>query len=586
MNKLQLYITKSGGGGMKNLFNLNPNEDVRRLVRDLTDAVQSIDYDTDEKNIFYMLSSTDDGIFFTILRTIPPMRGNHLATWIYIPAGTDISADQLENIVRLTTRKISNTEVSNEDVAALREAFNAEYATVKDAPLPTAGAPRGFAWRNYGGDTGLTLTDFCGRGLFQQSYLRYAGVLLIDADMGYTVAGDCLNDVELGEPATILPPEKNDEGFVANVFGRVLDRPLMGTLGAPLKVVWKRPGFEDIVAEETVSSREFTPPEVSTDGSHKRITPNSFYITSQVTRDQLTNCSIRVNGHDIDAEGRSFTGDELRRAQVVINCEGHFPFTGTLDLAATTRALVQMQEKRKIYRFEVPVISSDLGAPIKFEIQTKKALTESPLEGYALLDDIQEGPTRTNHLGFVGKSSTLKDKIIYGAAGLAVGILLMWLCGTCSGSEQESTLAPAATPTAELADSTIVPEKSSMAAKPAEKSAEKPAAEAQTAPAAADQNANLADAVKYLDDHDVWNRAEMDKFTALQGLYDDLNSYNIDKVINTWGPKLKDSKRFGEVVTNASQGRNKEKAKKNIAAGKFTDKDAINVYSWRCKVDP
>ena len=71
MNKLQLYITRSGAN-LKSIFNLNPNEDVRRHVTDLKDAVSLVDYNPEEKNIFYMLKSTDDGIFFIILRTIPP----------------------------------------------------------------------------------------------------------------------------------------------------------------------------------------------------------------------------------------------------------------------------------------------------------------------------------------------------------------------------------------------------------------------------------------------------------------------------------------------------------------------------------
>ena len=586
MNKLQLYITKSGNV-LKNLFNLNPNEDVRRYVRDLTDAVQSIDYDPEEKNIFYLLSSTDEGIFLTILRTIPPLRGNHLATWIYIPAGTDITADELEDIVRLTQRKISNSEVSNDDIAVLREAFAAEYPILDPVAMPTAGNGRGYAWRSYGGETGLTLNDFTGRGLFQQGYLPYAGVILVDSDMGYKVDGPCLDSEPLGERAVILPPEKTDDGFAATVFGRVLDRPLMATLGDQVKIVWRRQGFEDIVNEETIGTAEFTPAMVSTEGSHKLITPKSFYITSQVTRDQLTNCSIRVNGHDIDDEGRSFTSDELQRAQVTITCEGHLPFASTMDLAASTRALVQMQERRKVYRFEVPVISSELGAPIKFEILTKRPIDESPLEGYALLDDIQEGPTRTNHLGFVGKGLGWKDKAIWGGIGLIVGLLLMWLMSTCSSAPAESSLAPAATPASELTDSVINPSAGSkMAAKPAE---EKPAAqpaEAAAATAAPAPNANVKQAIAYLDDNAVWTREQMEQYTALQGLYDDMNSYNTERLLNTWGPKLKDSKAFEQVLTNIRQGANKPKAQKNISTGKFTDTGSISVYAWRCKVDP
>jgi hypothetical protein len=41
MNKLQLYITKTGNN-FKSLFNLNPNEDISRHVRSLSSAIEKI----------------------------------------------------------------------------------------------------------------------------------------------------------------------------------------------------------------------------------------------------------------------------------------------------------------------------------------------------------------------------------------------------------------------------------------------------------------------------------------------------------------------------------------------------------------
>lgn len=591
MNKLQLYITRSGAN-LKSIFNLNPNEDVRRHVTDLKDAVSLVDYNPEEKNIFYMLKSTDDGIFFIILRTIPPFTGHHLATWIYVPGDTVITGREMEEIVRLTTRKISNTEVSNDDVAELREAFNIEYPNAKGAPALTASRGTGYAWRQYGGDTGLSIADYCGRGIFQQAYLPYKGVIITDADLPYTVNAANLGELPLGDEAVILPPEKSDDGFTAHVFGRLLDKPIRGTLDAPLTVVWRRPGFEDVIDEEIVASKEFMPQPVATTDSHKLITPSSFYITSQTTRDQLTDCDIRVNGTEITRDGKSFTPDQLRHASVQISCDGYFTYSGNMDLASSTRALVQMQEKRKVYRFEVPVISSDLGAPIKFEIYSKKALTESPLEGYALLDDIQEGPTRTNHLGFVGKGSPLMSKLIYAGAGLLLGIIFMWLCGTCSRSS-ESHLAPAAQAADSaqvVADSAAGQEvkapKTSIFAKPAEDVQAKPQQPEKPAAQAANLNTDDAAAIKYLDENKTWSRESMEKFALLQGLFDDLNNYKADNLKGTWKTKLAKSKTFNQMIEHLNLGARKEKAKKNIAAGPYTADGKIVVYGWECKVDP
>lgn len=588
MNKLQLYITKSGND-FKTLFNLNPNEDVRRYVRDLTDAVQLINYDPDEKNIFYMLSSLDEGYFFTILRTIPPYRGHHLATWIFIPAGTVITPQQLEHVITLTTRKISNSEVSNEDVAAMREAFNVDYQYDKSAPLPVASGSDGYAWRSYGGGSGLTLGDYTAEGLYQQSYLPFNGVLLVDADMGYSVNAVNLNDSKLGAEAAILPPESSDEGFKAYVFGRKLDHALRGTVGADLRVMWRRPGFEDVVVDEVIDTPRFTPQMVSTVDSRKLITPASFQVTSQATREALSGCQIRVNGHDITPEGHAFTSDELRHAQVTITCDGYIPYTAVVDLAATTRALVQMMERRKVYRFEVPVKSSDLGAPIKFEINSQKYLTGSPLEGYELLDDIQEGATRTNHLGYVGGHGSWLEKSLYALGGLVAGLLIGWLfSSTCSGSGSTSA--------ATASDSTAVQQ---TAAQDAATAASEPAQTTNQAPAVAPADAKevavkyqgLDEAVKYLDNNKVWKRDQMEEYAQLRGLYDDMNNYKLERIAKIWAPKLKASKTFAGVASSAQlnptrKGAKGDKGRENVKNAPYSKDGSITVQSWRYRVEP
>jgi hypothetical protein len=584
MNKLQLYITKSGNT-FKSLFNLNPNEDVSRHVRNLTGAITKIAYDATEKNIFYMVSSTPDGIFFTVLRTIPPQPGHHLAAWIYIPNDIVIDGDALEQVVRLTTRKVSNPEVTNADVADLREAFAMEYPTNPDAPAVTQSQGIDYAWRAYGGDSGLSLADFTGRGRFQQSYLPYSGVLLVDGELGYDVDADDLTDTPLGDEATLLPPEKSEEGFTAYVFNRPLDRPLRGTLGASLNITWRRPGFENVCRTEVVNALEFTPSPVSTESSHKTITPRSFYITSQVTKEELTNCTIRVNGKEITADGCSFTCEEIRHATVLIGSEGYFPFSGQLDLASTTRALIQLQERRKIYWFELPVISSSLGAPVRFEIQSKVPLTQSPLEGYALLDDIQEGPTRTNHLGFVGASTSIASKIAYAVIGCVVGVGLMLCFNQCSGDNSGRKLSPAANPDSIVATQTPVVDAQSHQATVTDITPVKEEQPKAAEPVKVDNNLGVAEAVKYLDENTTWDRDELERNAALQGLFDDMNNFRIERLIKVWGAKFSQSKKMQLIVTHAEQGSHKGKAKLDGTYNKPED-TRISVQGYLNRIDP
>lgn len=595
MNKLQLYITKSGNV-YKSLFNLNPDEDVRRYITDLRQAVELIEYDCEEKNIFYYLTATNDGIFFTIIRTIPPRRGAHLAAWIYIPHGTCVTDKTLLDLVNLTTRKVSNAEVSNEDVAHLREAFAREYAVDAGMPAITGCSGTEYAWRTYGDTSGLTLKDYTGRGLWQQSYIPYAGILLVDDMLGYEVKAESLDNTPLGQPATILVPEASPEGFRPYVFNRALDRPLAATLDAEIALTWRRPGFEDVVEFEIINSPDFMPHTVSTEGALKTVTPDSFFITSQSTRQPLEGCFIRVNGHEITRDGRQFNTEELRHANVSVSCEGHFPFSGQLDLASTKRALIQLQERRKIYRFELPLTSSDFGGPVSFELQSKNEIDSSPIEGYVLLDEIQEGAARTNHLGYARGGTSTSSKIIWTAVGFAAGILLMLLINLLTGGNgNKSTLAPAANPDSIVAppvpEAQVPPTPAietpaiTQPAKPAQP--EEPKTEPQQQPAASqpDNNLTVQDAVTYLDSNLKWNRDELEKNPATKGLYDDLNTFNTARVNDLWLPKLKDSKRLQKVAHHLKEGDRKKKRKLPETYNKPGD-HVIAVQSYLNKVDP
>ena len=597
MAKLQLYITRSTGT-FNSQLNLNPNEDIRSYVKDVRGVLSTVDYDANEKNIFYLLTSVSAGVFVTILRTIPNNAGDHLAAWIFVPSDIDISTADLVSMVKQTTRTISAVKVSSEDVAALRATFGRDYAVLRDAPRCVAMNPSGqWAWRLYGGDAAPSLETFLGDGLWQQCYLPYRGILLVDADLQVTPVTADLTAEPIGGTAAILPPEKSDDGFDPWVYGMRLDAPVRATIGDTVTVTWRRQGFDDVSETISVDAAEVTPRQISTDDSRKIITPASFKVTSLTTHAQIRDCEILVNGRPITAVGEAFTRSELAQASVSVNAEGYFPYSGRMDLATLTQALIQLSERRKIYRFEVPVKSSDLGAPIKFDILSQKALNDRPLEGYELTADIQEGQSRTNHLRYTGAGVWQHRHAISFGAGLVIGIVLMLLMGTCSGNKDKETLAPAANPD----DTTSVA--SAQAPTPAaptvitedktqEEAVQQP--ETEQVPATEDASADkpateqqITAACKYLDDNKVWTRADMEKQPALRGLYDDMNNLRYERLIEVWGPKLTASKLFADVAKHAALG--KHKKERVLKVGSTYNKpgdESISHQSYLNRIDP
>ncbi len=578
MNKLQLYIYKSMRG-FKSVRNINPEEDVQRHILDVRLVLDKIDYDPAQKYLFYLISYIDEGAFFTILRTIPGQKGDHLATSIFVPAGLRITPAEMEEVVHRTTLMISNPAVSAEDLTELHQAFAKEYPVDRDPAAAVASEGREYAVAFYGPDMPHKLSDWYGPMLYQPQFLKYAGVLLVDSALQVKAEGDDVSDVELLPSVAVLPPKNTPEGFTPHIYHHQFDRPFLAPLGGTVEIVWRRSGFEDRSQEVTITHPDQEIEATSTAESRKAISPASFFITAQASKAPVADPEIYVNGVEI-REAHYFTQADLKSAEVVIKAPGYFPFKATLDLASTTQALIQLQEQRKIYRFEMPVRHSELGAPIRFEIHTKRALTDSPLEGYALQEEIREGSTRINHLRYTGAESgaSRRNMIIFIVAALLVGLIAGWLMAP--GGSDASDLVPDDTLSASIVE---IPVTEPAKTTPAEAKNDEPAAVA----AAASSAAVTKEAIAYLDDNKKWSRDELEKFPELKGLFDDMNHFRIERIINVWKPKLSASKNFTAVATAADGGRHKPKAQ-------FKPDDVYNspddyVINWRAytyRVDP
>lgn len=583
MNKLQLYITKSTRS-FKNLVNFNPSEDVSRYVTDVRDALQAVDYDPTEKNIFYLLRYEDEGVMVVVLRTIPDRPLDHLAAWIYVPNGLKISASALEEVVRTTTRKVSSPGVSEADVTELRQLFSREYPIDRDEAAIVAMCGSEYAFAEYGAGR-RRLTEYLGDRMFQPAFVGYKGVVLIEDGLGVRGRGIDVTTERLSDIVAILPPEATNGGFAPYIYDRPFDKPYKVALGSNIAVSWHRQGFapEEQIVTVTEGGMRPTPP--VTDDSKKVITPASFLITSQTTREPLTGCTIKVNGTEITGE-HAFTHNELSQAHVWISAEGYVPYSARTDLTGVTQALVQMQERSKVYRFELPLNTSDFGGPIEFEVRTKKDLTGSPIEGYEVLDTLQEGASRTNHLGYKGTGGVSAwYKAVYFAIGVVVGIVLMAVLNRCTGSAEENTAQVVPDNEPAKVEVPAVPEKEPEAT-PAAPVKQEPTVAAATTNEPTDDRAALA----YLDSTKKWNRDQMEKFPLLRGLWDDINSYNLTALRQNWSKKLDSSTNFKSVLAAAKQSVNKKvKLDRNPAHTPTYNKDTdhvIGIVGWTYYVDP
>lgn len=105
----------------------------------------------------------------------------------------------------------------------------------------------------------------------------------------------------------------------------------------------------------------------------------------------------------------------------------------------------------------------------------------------------------------------------------------------------------------------------------------------QAAKPAANQAAN-GSATDYLDSHKVWTRSEMEQYPDLRGLFDDLNNYRRDEIVDKWAPKLAGSKNFTRVANAMRNSRQKNRTLSGThnQAGD----EAITWITYTYKVDP
>lgn len=531
MNKLQLYMNMSQAGSYQTMVEANADDYSRPWVEDLRQQVEQVGYNVAEKAVFYMLRYTDCGAFIVVIRTIPKVRGNHLASWIFIPYTLRISDAQVASVVDFVARKVSQPEVNAKDVADIKDLFSQAYPDDANGARFAPNDGSACAYRYYGAPTGDTLGDLIGRYRYQTAYLPFSGVLLVDHDITTEVDGANLTSAPLDEMAVLLPPPPASPRSSASpsIYGQPFDVPYYVPMGSSSTVTWALADGRDLRQDVYVAQKE------------------------------------------------------MRAPAMPQPKEEHQP-----PLAAQPDG----SARKKTYHFQIPAKSAAIGTVIEFEITTSGHLDGSPIDGYEPTADIQEGAGRSNHLLY--KSDTLMQKVrtrgIWGAAGFLVGLLTGLLC-TCGGSHKTEPARAADPVPIEATDITVVdqpdqgnqPATDTLAAKSHDAKAAEASQAAKTDAAATDDR-SLEAAVRYLDSNDTWDKAEMEKYPDLRGLYDDMNNIERKKLVETWGPKLKESRRFtGNIVHHSRLSYKKKPRKKPFNA---PDKTTIYVQSYLNCIDP
>lgn len=586
MAQIQLYVTKTQRG-YKHLLSINPTDEVMRCINDLTPTLQPLHYDAAAAPWLYVSTNIERGLLLSIIRPIVGDRHDHYAVTVFFPEGMHITVDSFNRIIGGARNLIADgADPRHEDVADMRTLLSPDYQLDKSQPRHFISTGHNYGYARYGSQGAPSISDYARQGFYQPGYSSYAGIVLFNPSDGVSAASHVtdLTKYPLEEVVRVNPPEKHPRGFVPTLGRRPFDAPMLAGKGQTLTIEWRRSGFEAVQQEFTVTGDGTVPeaPEVGT--ARRMITPSSFFITEQGSHRTIGSYYILVNGVEIDGP-KVFTYDELLNARVEISSPGYFAYKGTIDLATTTQALVQMKVLHKTYRFDLPLELDEAMEPIRIYLKTKDEVKRSPIKGYRVVDEeIVEGTGVANRLVYEGTPSSphYRGYALVGVAALLVGLLLGWLI--FSGGDKT----PAAVPTPAEPEAIAAPKAEARAEAETVAEASPEVAAVDTPSPAATSAESTAAAVEYLDANRDWSRASMEAMPSLQGLFDDINTYNRERLLTYWRPLLAASKNF-EAVARAVEG---STFKRDPRTGDHTPTfvpegtDAINWRSYTFWVDP
>lgn len=561
------------GGSWDKASNLNM--ELSKVLR----ACGIAEDDTTTRGTSYKFIS--EGILIAIGRRIN-VRGNasrsFQALWIHIPAKMDVTAQEINEIINETDSIFSNPEafISPEDFRrAIPEIFFKDFP--EDLHTVNAGRMEGQELAAIRSDSTITAGQIISKGN-QRAYNSY-GIIAINS---WGPIPEGIHEIptrSLRQQVWIDYPKEFPfyvpKGYKLSID--IDDRPFLPP-GRQMaadehhEVKISIPGFLPISGSVYIQPSDKNHPLYLPEGEwrHKRLfkvlTLSNFKVINERNKDLTSKCKFTSP----DAFGRDerpltefkygdtvlIPADKLGNLRLKVTCEGYIPADVICNLLENKDVIVKLAPEEKDPVMErtfkakngcevkIQVIGKDGERLFNEGFQIKRNVIGPFVNKEALLRDMQpveENPLSRKNL--VKKNSELEHELSEAGRakkrakrnvglltlflGLVLGGLITFLCLYLWENYHEDIKEKIGT---EQKGGNGIPNDSVT-------------------------NVVSEAALSYLDNADVtknhnakWEKDQLDAFPELKGLYDDLDNFSLRQLVEVWGPKLKDSKNFSEIV--------------------------------------
>lgn len=544
MNKLGFAI-KLASQGAGNAIECNKGQWTNKVV-DIREYLKLFNGLQGTDNIVTFMSFDEGGCFLTQLRAISGRVGDFLSGWIYIPNTIEASGEDIMNTYNYVRNILSQSNL-NDYISDIESFFSKEYPKKEYAAsyVPSSGEEFGFRFN----DMYYSMKEILDTDRYQPYYSKYKAIFLLDKDGEVKISKEQvarfkdLTKLNKDKTCIFKAPSPEEVRLLGRGTKIVFENnqefksPVLKKKGDEIQLYAIRDGFEPVplplvLIQEDGQVMSIDPQTVKW---LKRIKPSMFVVCNHEHEPIKKGVRISINGTDVTYEDTLIAEEDCRQALVKVSASDYETSEQKRNLLNGNCEIVL---NRKVKSFQATVeLANGTSAEMTIKSEDLPSTNEPPLKGYDYDQDSHGDSILKMSSWFVWEQRLWGFLGGLGVLALIVLYLMIdtWIDNGYPMPWDEKKVQPTeATTTGGT------------------KEQEPQVKEVNDSASATDAN-TLEAAVKYLDEKTVWTKSEMDKYPDLQGLFEDMNNFNLSRLLNEWSKKLASSERFQKVCKSANK---------------------------------
>lgn len=529
MKKLGLIVTRVCGG-LEKLYSLN-TEGWEDRIGDERQRLEHLVLPDDNIPLVYLLSFNDSGCYLRIIKITSSRSHQYVSACIYIPCGVKPDAQVLNRYIEVLGEEVTRCAYSNENMVR-SDVVDPLFTTEYQPEGPSYPNPRtnGMAYRFFGHIANEITLPVILEHLYQASYSNYESVFLIDRGSGIGIRHESpaedLTEKMLAEPIILRKIVTTGRTQPTKIFvnDALYDgRPMY--VGGLVDIKFEHTQYASIICKQC---RVPDTGMIALQLNWKKKYSSEVIKVQDSVATPIEGCEISVGGQYLPVY---LSEEEARSAEVKVVKKGYITAVVKKDLWNYPSVLITLEKEHFARDFFIDSTTDrDLAGKIKFELDMADNPKKSPIEGYRI------GKTKGDdsvHLVY-DEFGFLKDikSIAIAVASLIVALIIGAFVGYgIANSSFEKKMNPQEQ-NAEVKDAAKKDDTAKDTAKTAAIPQDPDITEAQKAEAervAAEQKA-VSDAAAYLASHEKWTRGALDSQAPLTGLFNAVNTYDIEKL--------------------------------------------------------